>query len=193
MLQVPLEIAFHHVESSPWIEKVIRARVAKLEKIYDRLISCRVRVERRAVNPTLKIPPVVRIEMGLPGHGELVVSHEPDRLMRKFQSPDLHNAINEAFRLAEDRLATFKDQLKDYTKEYAHDVKTLQRGQVAEVTPDRDFGFILTETGGLLYFHRNSLITGDFDALLRGQEVDYVEGVGDTGPMATRVRTRAAA
>ncbi len=193
MLQVPLEIAFHHVDSSPWIEDVIRARVAKLEKIFHRLNSCRVRVERRAVNPTLKIPPVVRIEMGLPGHGELVVSHEPDRLMRKFQSPDLHNAINEAFRLAEDRLATFKDQLKDHGKEHAGEGRASRHGQVAEITPERDFGFILTETGGLLYFHRNSLIAGDFDALLRGQEVDYVEGAGDTGAMATRVRARAAA
>jgi hypothetical protein len=43
MLQVPLEIAFHNIDSIPWAEEEIRARVAKLEKIYDRLVACRVR------------------------------------------------------------------------------------------------------------------------------------------------------
>ena len=43
-MQVPVEIAFHNMESSPWAEQEIRKRIKKLEKIYDRLISCRVRV-----------------------------------------------------------------------------------------------------------------------------------------------------
>jgi hypothetical protein len=30
-------------------------------------------------------------------------------------------------------------------------------------------------------------LTGDFDKLRRGDEVYYVEDVGDTGPMATKV------
>ncbi len=32
-MQVPLEIAFHNLDSKPWAEKEIRARVDKLEKI----------------------------------------------------------------------------------------------------------------------------------------------------------------
>jgi cold shock CspA family protein len=46
----------------------------------------------------------------------------------------------------------------------------------------------MTKEGGLLYFHRNSMLTGDFDSLQRGDEVSYVEEVGDTGPIATKVR-----
>ena len=48
MLQVPLEIAFHNIESSHWAEQEIRARVAELERLYDRLVSCRVRIDQRA-------------------------------------------------------------------------------------------------------------------------------------------------
>ena len=48
MLQVPLEIAFHNIESSPRAEQEIRARVADLERLYDRLVSCRVRIDQRA-------------------------------------------------------------------------------------------------------------------------------------------------
>src|SRR6184192_3269429 len=111
MLQVPLEIAFHNIESSPWAERQIRARVADLEKLYDRLVSCRVRIDQRAKDLTGTIPPVVHIELGIPGRGDLVVSHEPEHLLRKYQHPDLHKAINEAFRIAERRLLTSKSSV----------------------------------------------------------------------------------
>jgi cold shock CspA family protein len=48
----------------------------------------------------------------------------------------------------------------------------------------------MTKEGGLLYFHRNSVLSGDFDALTRGQEVSYVEDLGDTGPIASKVRVK---
>ena len=78
-MQVPLEITFHNMQSSDWAEQEIRARVQDLESIYDRLVSCRVRVDHRATNSSDSIPPVVRIEMGIPGRKDLVVAHEPDR------------------------------------------------------------------------------------------------------------------
>jgi ribosome-associated translation inhibitor RaiA/cold shock CspA family protein len=189
-MQVPLEIAFHNLESSRWAEDEIRARVAGLEQIYDRLTSCRVRVDQRANNSNGTIPPVVRIEMGVPGHKDLVVSHEPDHLQLRYQSPDLHNAINEAFRIAERQLSEYKSQLQGRTKEPHHDIENQHLGQIAEVPPGEDFAFLLTNQGSLLYFHRNSLLSGDFAALKRGDEVYYVEGFGDTGPTATKVRVK---
>src|SRR5215216_555375 len=189
MVQVPVEIAFHNIPSIPWAEEEIRARVGKLEKIYDRLVACRVRVDQRANNSSRNIPPVVRIEMGVPGK-DLVVSHEPDYLQHKFQSPDLHNAINEAFRIAEDQLSEYKRQLQDRGTEPFHAVETQALGQVADIDPGGDFGFILTNTGGMLYFHRNSVLSGDFAALRRGDAVYYVEELGDTGPTASKVRVK---
>ncbi len=192
-MQVPLEIAFHNVDSSDWIENQIRSRAAKLEKIYGRLTACRVRIDRRATNPTRTIPPVVRIELGIPGRKDLVVSHEPEHLQRKFQAPDMHNAIHEAFRIAEDQLAKLKEQRQRRSKEPGHDAASQHLGQVAELAPGGDFGFIRTNGGSLLYFHRNSLLSGDFDALAPGQHVYYVEAAGDTGPTASKVRVKAAA
>jgi cold shock CspA family protein len=72
--------------------------------------------------------------------------------------------------------------------ERGHEAANEFRGQIAEITPERDFGFLLTKEGGLLYFHRNSLLSGDFDGLERGDEVSYVEQTGDTGPIASKVR-----
>jgi cold shock CspA family protein/ribosome-associated translation inhibitor RaiA len=189
-MQIPMEIAFHNIDKSQWAEDAIRDHVARLEDIYGRLTTCRVRVEQRAKNASRSIPPVVRIEMGIPGTKDLVVAHEPDHLQRKFQAPDLRNAINEAFRIAERRLAQLKDRRADHTSAAGHEATHEFSGQIAEFTPGNDFGFLMTKEGGLLYFHRNSLLNGEFDSLRRGQDVTYVEAIGDTGPIATKVRVK---
>jgi cold shock CspA family protein/ribosome-associated translation inhibitor RaiA len=189
-MQVPLEIAFHNIDSSDWAENEIRARVADLEKIYGRLTSCRVRVDQRATNNNGTIPPVVHIELGIPGRKDVVVSHEPDHLLRRYQRPDLHKAINEAFRIAERCLLGIKEQRDGRTKDIHHDAQNQALGQVAEIDPGGDFGFLLTKEGGMLYFHRNSVLSGNFDELRRGQKVYYLEDMGDTGPVASKVRVK---
>ena len=189
-MQAPIEIAFHNIEQADWAEDAIRDHVARLEQMFDRLTTCRVRVDQRANNSNNTIPPVVRIELSVPGHRDIVVAHEPDRLQRKFQAPDLHNAINEAFRIAERRLGQFKDQLRDRTAAGRHEAANEMLGQIVEITPAEDFGFLLTASGGLLYFHRNSVLTGDFDRLEVGDRIHYVEEMGDTGPIATKVRVK---
>lgn len=46
IMEIPLEIRFHNLEPSDALESAIRERAAKLDKLYDRLTSCRVAVER---------------------------------------------------------------------------------------------------------------------------------------------------
>src|SRR5438094_822419 len=72
-MQIAPEIAFHNIPKSDWAEQEIRTRIAKLEKLYDRLVTVRVRVDQRATNSHGTIPPVVHIEMGIPGRKDLVV------------------------------------------------------------------------------------------------------------------------
>jgi len=118
------------------------------------------------------------------------VSHEPDHLMRKYQRPDLHKAINEAFRIAERQLLNVKEQRDGRTKGMHHDGPNQALGQIAEMDPGGEFGFLLTKEGALLYFHRNAMLSGDFDNLQRGHEVYYVDAMGDTGPIASKVRVK---
>jgi ribosome-associated translation inhibitor RaiA/cold shock CspA family protein len=189
-MQIQPEIAFHNLEKVDWAEDQILDHIERLEEIYDRVITCRVRVDQTNDNTNHTIPPVVRIEISVPGHKDIVVAHEPGHLQRKFQAPDLKNAINEAFRIAEDRLTRYKDQLTDRTAPGTHEAANELLGQIAEITPAEDFGFLLTASGSLLYFHRNSLLSGDFERLKVGDEVYYVEGAGDTGPTAKKVRVK---
>ena len=189
-MQIAPEIAFHNVDKLDWAEAEIREHIADLERIFDRLITCRVRVEQRANNTNGTIPPVVHVELAMPGSKDIVVAPEPDRLQRKFQTPDLHNAINDAFRVAKKRLLDWKDQRNRPARNGGRDVENQFLGEVAELPEEQDFGFLMNKEGGLLYFHRNSMLAGDFDELKLGDEVSYVEEMGDTGPIASKVRVK---
>ena len=112
-MQKPVEIAFRNIESSDAAEATIRDHVARLEHMFGRMTACRVRVDQRNQNVNESMPPVVHIDISVPGHRSIVVTHEADHLQRKYQAPDLHNAINEAFRIAELRLGKYKDKLTD--------------------------------------------------------------------------------
>jgi hypothetical protein len=191
-MQVQTDVAFLHVERSDWADAQIRDHIAALAQIYGRMSFCRVRVEQRADNSTHTVPPVVRIEIGIPGRKDIVVSHEPDRLQRKFQRPDLHNAITEAFRIAAVQLTEVKRKLADHKGAARHDGAGEFSGQIAEIAPGAESGLVMNGAGGLLYFHRSALIAGDFDTLQRGVEVAYVEGVSEAGPVALKVRVKGA-
>lgn len=186
-MQVPLEITYRNIEKSPAAEEEIRAHVADLEEIYDRITACHVRVDQRADNSNHTIPPVVRIELQIPGHRNVVVAHEPGHLQRKFQNPDLSNAINEAFRIAERRLHDLKEVREANGPAQAGGGEERFLGQVAEIYPLEDYGYLMNKEGALLYFHRNAILSGSFDYLVRGSEVQYVEEDGDTGPLARKV------
>jgi cold shock CspA family protein len=173
---------FHNTEPSAAFEADIRKRVAKLEKLYGRLTSCRVSVE--ALHRQHRTGNVfeVHIEIVAPGR-TIVVSREPHRVAERHRKPTIRNAIHDAFKTAEERLKSFKAQRNDAAKPQ----EELVQGRIDELHPDQDFGYILTHKGSHLYFHRNSLIHGSFEKLQRGDEVEFIEAAGDTGPTASKV------
>jgi len=53
---------------------------------------------------------------------------------------------------------------------------------------DQGYGFILTDAGGRVYFHRNAVHGGlEFEQLEEGQRVGLNIEAGDEGPQATVV------
>src|SRR5262249_12330369 len=97
-MEVPLEIRFHNMTSTPHIEADVRNRVDKLDRLYDRLIACLVAIEPRpAASPGYG----VHIEMTVPGT-ELVVSRD------RHAHPELRASLRDAFHAAERQLKAFK-------------------------------------------------------------------------------------
>jgi len=64
----------------------------------------------------------------------------------------------------------------------------VSKGVVSAVFPEMDFGRIRNQDGGELYFHRNSLKTGDFGKLIPGTPVQFGEEWGEQGPQAICIK-----
>ena len=178
-MQVPLQISFRNMVSSPALEADIREKAGKLEEFYDGIISARVVVEtphRRHRQGKLFH---VRIDLRVPGR-EMAVSREP---AGHHEYEDVYVAIRDAFDAA-------RRQLEDYAREVRGGVKVHEppsRGRLVRLDPEGGYGFITTPDGREVYFHRNSVIEADFDRLRVGDEVRFAEEAGEQGPQASTV------
>ncbi len=179
-MQIPLQISFRDVDPSEAVESKIRERAAKLDRYYERIMSCRVVVEaphRRHHQGRLYH---VRVDLTVP-QGELVVSREP---VENHAHEDVYVAIRDAFDAAQRRLA-------DYARRQRGDVKMREApptDRVSKLFPTEGYGFIATSDGREVYFHRNSVLNDAFGRLEVGCEVQYVEEQGEKGPQASTVR-----
>jgi ribosome-associated translation inhibitor RaiA/cold shock CspA family protein len=180
-MQMPLEIAFHNMQPSDAVEAEIRKRTEKLDKMYDRLVGCRVSVEGLHKQHRTGNIYEVHIELMVPGQN-LVVSREPHKAKERYANPDVYASLREAFKAAERQLKDYKERQRGEVK--PHDA--MLPGRVAQLVPDQDHGFLVTPAGTQLYFHRNSVMDG-FDQLKPGDPVNFVETTGDTGPTASKV------
>jgi cold shock CspA family protein len=177
-----LEISFHRTDPSPTLKADIEEYAAELQRRFPRIYSMRVSIEGTAapVNGTNLL--LAHVQVRVPGQ-EFVSTNEHQKAVRNQLAADIRGTLRNAFAAVERQLERHHDKQRGDVK--PHDMQVF--GQVAELHPDQDYGYLLTNTGGLLYFHRSSLIDIPFDALQRGDKVQYVEAAGDTGPTASKV------
>jgi len=65
----------------------------------------------------------------------------------------------------------------------------MSKGTIRKLITDRGYGFIKTERGEDLFFHRNELQGVDYNSLREGQQVEFKVGqVRTSRPEAVRVR-----
>ena len=121
----------------------------------------------------------VTVDLTVPG-AELVASRSNDK---NHAHEDVYVAIRDAFDAAKRQLQQYKRKLKNKVKKH----ETPAHGQVTELAPDQDYGRIQTSDGRDIYFHRNSLVRGEYGELEVGSEVRFVEESGDEGPQASTV------
>jgi len=63
----------------------------------------------------------------------------------------------------------------------------VSEGTIKRLVLDRGFGFITTDAGQDLFFHRSNVDGNAFESLRERQRVSYTEGHGPKGPVAENV------
>ena len=179
-MDVPLEIAFHNMDRSEAIERRVRERAVRLERFHKGINSCRVVVEAPHRSEGGPQGYHVTIDVTVPGE-ELAVSRDPGDRERHH---DPYLAVKDAFEAMEKRLESRKEKRR-------HDVKSHPaplQGRVLRMFPDH--GFVATNDGREIYFHRNAVAEGRFDDIRPEDAVELVivHGESPEGPQATTVK-----
>jgi ribosomal subunit interface protein len=173
-MRIPLQITFRNIPKSSAIEANISEKADKLDRFYDKIMSCRVAVEESQRRHHQGKLYSVRIDITVPGK-ELAVSRQ--------ENEDVYVAIRDSFnaavRILEEHSSRIQNEVKSHTE--------MPTGRIVRIFPGEAYGFIKTHDNREIYFHRNSVVNEDFSKLKFGAEVTFIEEQGKEGPQAARV------
>ena len=178
-MKQPLQITFRDIPRSDAVEAKIREKAAKLDEFYDQIMACQVVIEAPHGHHRKGYLSHVSIALTVP-NGEIFINRDPKE----------HHAHEDAYVAIRDAFDAARRKLQDFARKQRGDVKTHEtpaHGTVLEIIPSQDFGRIQTSDEREVYFHRNSFLDGDFDALEIGDKVRFVEEAGEKGPQASTV------
>ena len=179
-MQIAPQIIFHDVDRSEWVENYIGERVQRLERFAEGITRCHVTLAQEVASHTKGNRYSVMVEVRLPPNHDLAAKKQ--KVVKDMQT-QLPAVINQAF-------AAIETQLKRTAQLRRAEVKTHDsepRGLVAELSPE-GFGFIRTFDNQEVYFHRNSVLHGDFERLAVGAEVRFNPEEGEKGLQASSVQ-----
>ena len=178
-MKQPLQVTFRDMPHSEALEAHIREKVEKLDEFHEHIMACHVVIEQPHAHHKQGKLFHVSIDLTMP-NGEILVN----------RAKHSHHAHEDAYVAIRDAFNSLRRQMQDLVRKQRGKVKKHEApgyGKVFELAGEKDFGRIMTPDGREIYFHRNSLIDGDFDALEIGNEVRFAEEAGDKGPQASTV------
>ena len=179
-MQVPMEIAYRGVRKNDILDQLVDERAARLDKVCDNIISCRVTIEKvQETHPVYRVRVIVRTP---PEHEIVAKRDSPERGVHEGV---LQFLLRDAFDAAE-------KQLKQIAAKRRKQVKTHPEQELAAVVVrmfrEDGYGFLMTLDGREIYFHKNSVLNDDFRRLEIGTGVRFEESLGDNGPQASTVQ-----
>jgi cold shock CspA family protein len=179
-MHTQLQIVWEHIEPSDFLKRRIEREVRSLERTFGRITSCRVHVEGASRRQHQGGLYAVRARLLLPGGQEIDASRNP---------PHDH-AHEDAYVTIRDVFQALKRQLRERVRERREESQhpdTQPHGIVSQLFADKGHGFIRTDDGREIYFHKNAVLSG-FERLRVGAEVHFAEEEGKDGPQASTVR-----
>lgn len=181
IMETPVQIEFQGAEADPDARAAIDRHIAQLEERYGRVTAGRVVLKAPGGHHRTGGLYEITIRLALPDGREVNIGRTPQNDERH---ANVNFAINDAFKRA-------RRQLQDQVRKLRGDVKQHDGpplGTVVELDPLGQFGFIETDDGREIYFHRNSVLNDAFARLAVNSRVTFAEDVGDKGPQASTVR-----
>ncbi len=106
-MKIPLQVTSRNISLSKAADHTIRSKMAKLETFYDKIMGCRILVEKPHRHHQHGVLHNVRIDMTVPG-AELVVKRESHE--------DLQIAIRDAFDAVRRQLQSYVDKQRQNKK-----------------------------------------------------------------------------
>jgi cold shock CspA family protein/ribosome-associated translation inhibitor RaiA len=184
-MQTAPELIFHDVDRSAWVETYILERVQRLERFADGITSCRVTLTQEQASHQKGNRYSVLVEARTPPNHDLAARKAKVIHDMPQQLPAL---INLAFGAVERQLKKIA-QLRRGEAKSQPDGDDGQPHGIVEKLFGEGYGF-LRELGDerQVYFHRNSVLHGDFERLAVGTEVRFTPQEGDDGPQASSVQ-----
>ena len=178
----PLQIVFRDIQHSASLAKLIEERVQRLEHVHDHIIGCRVvaGVAHRGLQQAI-MPLALTVEVEVPGRPLIVAKADAKK------KGEQGGLVNRVFDAVQRRLEQVAEITKGNVKR--HD-NALESGVVVRLFPDQNHGFVQVKGGADLYFTRNSVVRGSFDALQIGALVQITRATteGVMGPQASSVQ-----
>jgi cold shock CspA family protein len=180
-MQTPVEIEFQEMVATPAVQELIADHVKKLEERYGRITACRIVVKGPGSRHQTGGLYDINIRLALPDGREVNVGRTPKVDERH---SDLPFAINDAFKRARRKLQDSARRMEGKIK--SHEGQPV--GTVVRLDPTGEFGFLRSSDGAEVYFHRNSVLDGEFSELAVGSRVVFADEIGEKGPQATTVK-----
>jgi cold shock CspA family protein/ribosome-associated translation inhibitor RaiA len=184
-MQTPPEIIFKDIDRSAWVENYVLERLQRLDKFAEGITSCRVSLTQDQASHHKGNRYSVLVEVRVPPNHDLAAKKA--KIIHDMQT-QLPALINLAF-------GAIERQLKKTAQLRRGDVKsqeTRHEGQphgIVEKLFDEGYGFLrAVDDDRQVYFHRNSVLHGDFERLAVGTEVRFTPQDGDEGAQESSVQ-----
>lgn len=183
-MQTPVEIDFQGLQANEQLHACVTRNLSTLEQRFGRITACRVVIKGPSERHRKGGAFDVTIRLSLPQGREVDIGRsEKGQANTNNRLLDPVVAVNDAFKRA-------RRQLQDHARRMQGQVKSHDGPPVATVTRFNDatgFGFLETEDGREIYFHKNSVLNGA-EQIAPGTRVTFFEEMGDKGPQASTVR-----
>jgi cold shock CspA family protein/ribosome-associated translation inhibitor RaiA len=180
-MQTPVEIDFQGLKGTEQLRACVMKHIAVLEQRFGRITACRVVIRAPSERHRTGGACEIAIRLSLPQGREVDIG-------RSEKADDRHAdpivALNDAFKRARRRL-------QDHARRMQGQVKSHEAPPIATVKRFDDvggFGFLETQDGREIYFHKNSLLDNGSREVVPGTRVTFFEEMGEKGPQASTVK-----